>query len=39
MRCVCLPAVRVLYMIAKRPKFVSVDIRQLKEEFDTLMNE
>ena len=30
---------RAKRMIAKRPKFVSVDIRQLKEEFDTLMNE
>ena len=30
---------RVKHMIAKRPKYVSVDARQLKEEFDTLMNE
>ena len=30
---------RVEHMIAKRPKFVSVDILQLKEEFRTLMNE
>ena len=30
---------RVKGMIAKRPKFVSVDIRQLKEEFKRLTNE
>ena len=30
---------RVKHMIFKRPKSVSVDIWELKEEFDTLMNE